>query len=58
MPENPLRRNMLSDTIVDVVLGDLLRFFEEEAKEDIVRKSLEHSKCLVLQFINKFIMEG
>ena len=49
---------MLSDTIVDVVLGDLLRFFDEEAKEDIVKKSIEHSKCLVLQFINKFIVEG
>lgn len=58
VPENPARRNMLSEVIIDEVLKDFLQFIEEEFKDETVKKSVEFSKCLVVQFLNKLVLEG
>ena len=33
-------------------------FIDEEFKDETVRKSIEFSKCLVLQFMNKLVLEN
>jgi len=45
----PARRSMLSDILLNEVVHRLINFLEEETPSDeLVKKSLEHSKCLVL----------
>lgn len=48
MPEIPNRRYLLSEILLNEVVSRLISFFEEDSKDEIVKKSIEHSKCLVL----------
>lgn len=56
-PDNPSRRNLLSEIILDEVLRDFMGFIDEEFKDETVKKSIEFSRCLVLQFLNKLVLE-
>jgi len=47
-PDNPTRRNLLCDVIIDEVVKDFVDFIDEEFKDESVRKSIEFSKGLVL----------
>ena len=40
------------------MLKDFVGFIDEEFKDETVRKSIEFSKCLVLQFMNKLVLEN
>lgn len=48
MPDAPNRRYLLSEIMINEVVSRLILFFEEESSDDLVRKAVEHSKCLVL----------
>jgi antitoxin component of RelBE/YafQ-DinJ toxin-antitoxin module len=37
---------------------DFVSFIEEEFKDESVRKSVDFSRCLILQFLTKLVMEG
>jgi|LauGreDrversion4_2_1035121.scaffolds.fasta_scaffold27958_3 hypothetical protein len=57
-PDNPSRRNLLSEVLIEEVVKDFVSFIEEEFKDESVRKSVDFSRCLILQFLTKLVMEG
>jgi hypothetical protein len=57
-PDNPARRTLLSEILIDKVVSDLVVFIDEEFKDESVRKSIEFSRCLVVQFLTKLVLEA
>ena len=57
-PDNPSRRTLLSEILIDEVVRDFVTFIDEEFKDESVRKSIEFSRCLVLQFLTKLVLEA
>jgi hypothetical protein len=46
--DNPSRRNLLSEVLIEEVVKDFVSFIEEEFKDESVRKSIDFSRCLIL----------
>jgi hypothetical protein len=48
LPDIPNRRYLLSEILLNEVVSRFIQFFDEDSTDEIVKKSIEHSKCLVL----------
>ena len=57
-PDNPARRNLLSELLIEEVVRDFVDFIDEEFKDESVKKSIEFSRCLVVQFLTKLVLEA
>ena len=53
----PNRRYILTEILLTEVVSRMIQYFEEDSTHAATRKSIEHSKCLVLQFLNKLVLE-